>query len=210
MSSSNYIRRPELIDLGQTEPPSRQEEFRSEIDFETLDSSVVRELTPDEAYRNGLAEGEQLGREATLKELSPVLEEFQQIAKSMACVREQRFRDAESELVQIAGELTRRILRAELSQDSDAVARMAQACINEAAEEGPLTLRVCASDVDRIRTYFSELELDLADDDVQLVADDRLEPGSVVLETPLRAYDGRAERILAAAQQRAETDGGGK
>ena len=206
-SDSNYIRRPELTDLAKGDPPRREQDFRTAVDFETLESPVARELTQDEAYRNGLAEGEQLGREAALKELRPVLEEFQAVAQSMTRIRAQRLRDAEAEFVQVATELARRILRAELAQNADAVTQLAQACIAEAADEGPLTLRAATEDVERIRAYFAELELDLAEDGVVLVADAALEPGSVVLETPLRAYDGRPERILAAAAQRTEAGG---
>jgi flagellar biosynthesis/type III secretory pathway protein FliH len=208
MSSSSYIRRPEWVDLGRGEPPARPAHFDERVDFAGAQQALARELTPDEAYRNGLAEGEQRGRDATLKELVPALDELRRVAQAMARVREQRLADVESELLEIGSEVARRILRAELRQDGAAVLHLARACLQEAADEGPLTLRVAPTDLELVRAHLPELELELADASAALRGDPAIEPGNVVLETPRRVYDGRAERILDLARGRAAAQRG--
>jgi flagellar biosynthesis/type III secretory pathway protein FliH len=203
-SDAGYIRRPEWVDLQTTEPQASEETFDENVSFELIDRAGARELVPEEAYRDGLAEGEQRGRESTLKELSPVLDEFRAIAKSMAIVREQRLLDAEAELVEVATEIARRILRAELQQRPEGVVELARECIAQAADEGVMRLRVAPADLELIRAHLAEVELDLAEGQVQVEADATLEAGSVVLHTTARVYDGRPERILGAARRHVE------
>jgi flagellar assembly protein FliH len=204
MSSSSYVRRPELVDLRRQEPAVAAALFSEQVAFEKLAGGAARELTPDEAYRNGLAEGEQRGREATLKEITPVLDELRAFARGLAIVREQRLLDVEAELLGVASELARRILRAELATDTEAAGRLARACIEEASGQGPLVLRAAAADLECVRRWVSELELDLADGGIRIEADPALERGAVVLVTPTRSYDGRPERLLGEARRRAE------
>ena len=202
MSSSEYFRRASFVDLEQEIPASPREDFTEQTDFPRLARTAQLELTPDEAYRNGLTEGEERGRTAAIKELEPVLAELRTLAVSMSAVRAERLNAAEGDLIQVATEITKRILRGELAQSEDVVLRMARACIEEAQGEAPLILHVAPDDVEMLRTRLPELELDLADAAVQVQADSSLEPGSVVLETPLRCYDGRPQRLLRQAEQR--------
>jgi flagellar biosynthesis/type III secretory pathway protein FliH len=203
-SPSKLIRRPELVDLRRQQPAVPAGQFSEQIEFEKVASSRTLELTPDEAYRNGLAEGEKLGRAATLKEISPVLDELRAFARGLAIVREQRLMELEGELLDVATELARRILRAELETSTEAAARLARACIEEAAGQKGLVLRAAAADLERVRRYVADLELDLADGGICVEADADLPRGAVVLHTPLRVYDGRPERLLGAARLRAE------
>ncbi len=207
MSSSDLIRRPSFVDLRTQDPEVAPGQFEEVIAFERIDRDAARELTPDEAHRNGLAEGEQIGRDATLKELSPVLDEFRAVAKSMAIVREQRLMDAEAVLVEAATEIARRILRAELQSDPEAVTRIARECIAELGDDGVGVLHVAPGDLERVRAYLPELELDLTDGRIQVQADPALSPGDVVLHTPARVYDGRPERLLGAARRRVDAAG---
>jgi flagellar assembly protein FliH len=203
MSSSSYVRRPELVDLRQRAPVNAPGQFDPQLAFERV-PGAARELTPDEAYRNGLAEGEKLGRSATLKELTPVLDELRAFARGLAIVREQRLMDVEAELLDVASEIARRILRAELELQPEAAGRLARACIEEAADQRPLVLRAAPADLECVRRYVAELELDLADGGIRIEADPALARGGVVLVAPARVYDGRPERLLGAARRRVE------
>ena len=207
MSSSEYFRRATFVDLQQEVPAPPREDFTEQTDFPRLTSTVQLELTPDDAHRNGLTEGEERGRTAALKEMEPVLAELRALIQSMTVVRQERLEAAEGDLIQVATEITKRILRGELAQSEDIVLRMARACIEEAQGEAPLILHVAPDNLEMLRTRLPELELDLADTAVQVQADASLEPGSVVLEAPLRCYDGRPQRLLRQAEQRLGAEG---
>ena len=196
MSSSDHPQPLTLIDLQEQVPEQSTEDFTEQSEFPRVASNREPPPTPDEDHRAGLAEGEQLGREAALKELEPVIEELRTLTSSMIQVREQRLADAESELVEVATEISRRILHGEIAQTEDVVLQMARACIEEAKAEKSLVLRVSPSDMELLGSRLPELQLDLAEGTVQLVPDPSMPKGGVTLETPLRCYDGRPERIL--------------
>ncbi len=197
MSSSDRLKRPNLVHLGRETPPVRKTAFRSQASFERIESARGALVDPDEAFKNGVIEGEQRGRAAALKELEPVLEEFRALTRALSLARAERIAQAERELTQIASEIASRILHGELSQGGDVAVRMARACIAEAQElEGTLTLHVSAGDLDLIRTHLPELQVDLVDCPIQIAADPSLDAGEVVLETARRCYDGRPGRLV--------------
>jgi flagellar biosynthesis/type III secretory pathway protein FliH len=203
-SSANLVRRPELVDLQRQQPVVVPGTFDEQLEFEQQASGGARELTPEEAWRNGLAEGERLGREAMRKEITPVLDELRAFARALAIVREQRMLDAEAELIDVATAIARNILHAELESNSEVVGRLARVCIEEAAGESPLLLRTAPADLECVQRWVSELPLDLADGGIQMEADPQLARGAVVLLTPTRAYDSRPERLLGDARRRVE------
>ena len=98
----------------------------------------------------------------------------------------------------------RRILHSELQLNREAVVELARACIAQASDRGVMKLHVAPADLELIRANLAEVELDLADAQVQIEADPALESGGVVLHTASRVYDGRPERILGAARRRVE------
>ncbi len=201
MSSSEFLRRPQLVDLNEFDDAPTPQSFEECVEFERVEVQPAREITPEQAYKNGIAEGERIGREATVKELAPVLDELNALASSMARVREQRLEEVEGELLGIATEIARRILRGELRQPGDAVVRMARACFLEMRDEGNAVLRVHPEDLELIRVHLVELEAELADVSIRAEPDASIERGCVVLETPTHSYEGRPERILDAALQ---------
>ena len=205
MSSSEFLRRPELVDLHESDAAPAPQTFEEHTEFERLEPGPAREITPEQAYKSGLHEGERIGREAAHKELQPILGELQAVTASMARVREQRLDDLEGELLAISSEIARRILRGELQQPGDTVVRMARTCIEEIRDEGGAVLRVNPQDLELIRIHLAELESELAETSIQTQADPSVARGCVLLETPTRCYEGRPERILDAALQKLQT-----
>jgi len=197
MSSSERVAPARLPRLATDALPVRRDEFTSSGSFTRAAPSKAPPLSAEEAYQNGLVEGERRGREATMKELEPARQELQALERSLAFARRERIEQAERELTDVAVEIARRILRGELAQGSDVVVRLARSCIEAAREEGGvLTLHVAPPDLDLIRTHLPELEVDLADCSLRVVPDAAIARGSLVLETARRCYDGRPERIL--------------
>jgi flagellar biosynthesis/type III secretory pathway protein FliH len=199
MNSSEFLRRPELADLRESDAAPTPRLFEERTEFERLERRPVREISPEQAFKNGLAEGESIGREAALKELAPVADELRAVASSMAQVREQRLEELETELLRIATEIARHILRGELQQPGDVVVRLAHTCICEARDEGSAVLRHHPGDLELIRVHLSELEAELTEAAIRTEPDPAIERGCVVVETPNRCYEGRPERILDAA-----------
>lgn len=205
MSSSERLERARLPRLGVDTLPVRRDEFTPGSSFARAASGKAPPLSNEESYQNGLVEGERRGREAAAKEIEPVRQELQALARSMAVARRERIEQAERELTDVAIQIARQILHGELQQSGDIVVRMARSCIEVARHEGDvLTLRVSPKDLDLIRTHLPELEVDLADCSLRAVPDASIPRGSIVLETRQRCYEGRPERILDAIAQSIE------
>ena len=204
---AEYTRRPSLPDVRQELPAPPVVDFIEEITFERVERTVESLASAEDAYRDGLSEGEQRGREAALKEMEPVLEELRALSASIADVRARRIEAAEADLLEVATEVARRVLRGELEQSEDVVLRMAKACIEEAKSEGALVLHVSPDDLERVRAHLPDLEAELAEGEIRLESDPAIARGCVVLETPRGCYDGRPDRILNDARLRAEVEG---
>jgi flagellar assembly protein FliH len=205
MSSSERLERARLPRLAAETLPVRRDEFTPGGSFARATGGKAPPLSAEEAYQNGLVEGERRGREAAQKEIEPARQELQALARSMAVARRDRIEQAERELIDVAIEVARQILRGELQQSGDVVVRMARSCIEAARHEGDvLTLRVAPADLELIRTHLPELEVDLADCSLRAVPDASIPRGAIVLETKQRCYEGRPERILDAVAQSVE------
>jgi len=193
--SSSDARPFELPDLRQPLRPAAARSFVETHNFDQIERPRTRSL--EEAHADGIAEGEARGRAAALKELEPVVEELRALGQAMAAVRSERLAQTETELIEIAAAVCRRILHGELSQNPDAIVRLAQTCVDEArGRDGQMRLRVAPGDLERVRVHVPELQLDLVEASIELAPDDSMEPGGVVLETPERCYDGRPFQLV--------------
>jgi flagellar biosynthesis/type III secretory pathway protein FliH len=202
MKWSERVEPVRLVDFAKAKPEPRKSAFVTKSNFESLSQARAEQPSAEELYQRGLAEGEQRGRDAALKELAPALARFEELARSLSTARAERIGAAEQDLLDVASEIARRILHGELRQESDAVLRMARSAIDEAkGAEGELVLRAAPRDVELLRAHLHELELDLAEHQLKLAADPHVTPGGVVLETAGRCYEGRPERVLEAAVQ---------
>src|SRR5688500_17380844 len=148
MSSCKPVERAHLPRLAAETLPVRRDEFSAGSNFVRTSSSQPPPQSAEEAYQSGLVDGERRGREAAQKEMQPVIEELQALARSMAVARSERIEQAQRELTDLAVEIARQIMRGELQQSGDVVLRMARSCIEAARHEGDvLTLRVAPADL---------------------------------------------------------------
>ena len=202
MSSSDPTKPVPMIDLDRETPPAPREAFIEQNEFERIDTAPTMAPSAEDSYAAGLAEGEELGRAAALKEMKPVIARFQELTAALSHIWARRLEEAERDLTELGVEIARRVLHGELQAGSDAVVRLARACIQEAKEEGPSTLRVNPADLELLRAHLPELELDMAEQQLRVEPDPRIPVGGVILETPRACYDGRPERVLEGLKQR--------
>ena len=203
MSSSSHVEPARLPVLGTDKPAARSDAFVANPRLEVLRAPDGPPPTADEAYARGLAEGEQRGRDATRRELAPVVDRLSAIGRSLLAARREVLIQAERDIASVGHGLAREILHSELRIPSDVAVRLAQRCIEAACDEqGALTLHVAPQDLELVRTHIPALELKLQSASLALVADPHLTQGGVVLEAALRCYDGRPDRLLDVATRR--------
>jgi flagellar assembly protein FliH len=168
-------------------------------------SSEEIEEIRQQAYAQGFEQGKLAGTKETRDALTAPL---QQQASEQAAHLAQLLNHAKNELarlddalatqvLELACDVARQVLRRELQQPLDAVRSVVQEALALAAEDSqPATLRLHPSDLDLLQ---ADLGATLAEQHVRLVPDVTLTPGGCVVETPQGAVDGTLERRWARA-----------
>jgi flagellar assembly protein FliH len=146
-----------------------------------------------EARQEGFREGEAAGRGRASAEAQPALERLARSIEEIASLRPRLLRELESELVELAMGIARRILRRELSVDAEAL----QGLIRGALE------KLSAREICRIRAH-PELEPGIrrclerqSQSGIQLIGDGTLDRGGILVETNRGKLDASLETQLA-------------
>jgi len=133
-----------------------------------------------EAHAAGFREGEAAGKKRAAAELEPVLERLARSIHEMAGLRGEIRREAELDMLRLALEIARRVLRRELAVDPDAIRGLVLAALE----------KLQGQEVSRVKVHPSHAVLvgDLlrksgAGQQVEVMADASREPGAVIFET---------------------------
>jgi flagellar assembly protein FliH len=131
-----------------------------------------------EAHRSGVAEGEARARTAGEAALHPVLDRMAQTTRELCGMRSRLRREAESDVVQLAIAIARRIIHRELSVDPAAMQALVQVALG----------RLDRQEIHRVWVHPSQaaaVKTKLAGDNpqVEVIADANRELGSLLFET---------------------------
>lgn len=146
----------------------------------------------DHIRKQAFEEGFQAGRETTEKSCEQAfaerLQHFGGIVEQATRFKETLRGEVEAEVVDLAFAVARRIVRRELHVDPETTIGVVKAGMERASK----------SEVRRIRVHPSNLEMVRAEIDsgVDVVADDSIEPGGAVFETPEGNLDARIQTQL--------------
>ena len=182
---------------------------RAEAEARERAAYAAREQQLKEAHARGYTEGFEQGRQTGAQEMREALEaplraqaeaQAQRLADLLASVQAEleglRARVAD-ELLALACELARQVVRRELAQPLEPLRAVVAEALDELGEEAqPATLRLHPDDLALLQPTLEAL---LAGRRVQALADARLSPGGCVLESPLGVVDATIERRWARA-----------
>jgi flagellar assembly protein FliH len=151
-----------------------------------LHSRIVeleRDLQRDvrEAREAGFREGEKAGRERAAREFQPALERIAHSATELTHLRAKLRREAEADLVALSLAIARRILRRELSVDPEAIQGVVKAALEKLQNRDVYRVRVHSSHLGFVR---KQLELAGVTASAEVMADPKLHPGDLMIETP--------------------------
>ena len=167
--------------------PSEAEVFNSRV--KQLQAECEQKV--QQAYRQGRSEGEASATEAAKKQYGAKLKELAQALESLASLRSRVRYEAERDLVKLSIEVARRVLRRELSVDSDALRGIVKACLEQLDQREIRRLRLHPEQAASLGSSMAERNVR-----VEITADSTLSPGSVVFETSQGELDGSIETQL--------------
>lgn len=143
-----------------------------------------------EAFATAYAQGEKAGVEAgttradaMLRRLSDTLRELEELRRSM-------IRQTEHQIVQLAIEMARRIVRREVQTDNDLLCAMARVALDRLGDASPATIRLNPEDY---HTIVARHGGTWAGTNVNVVADPSVGRGGCMVESPFGFVDASVE-----------------
>ena len=162
---------------------------------EAASESWMKEMRArvEQARSEAFEEGRDAGLQASRMELQAPLERLAASLDELAQCRARFRKETEREIVSLALEVARRILRRELSVDPEAVLGLVRAALESVSLREVLEVRVHPTHAAAVRTFLHSTG---APEAIEIVPDAHLEPGSVLAETRRGGFDASAQSQL--------------
>ncbi len=174
-------------------PPSGPEAERiRDLLLKEFQSRIERERA--QAFESG----REAGGSAARQELQAPLERVARSLAELASCRTRYRREAEREVVQLALEIARRILRRELTIDPEAILGLVRAGLESVSLREVLEVRVHPAHAETVRLCLNKLGAPAA---LAVIADPHLEPGALLVETRRGGFDASADAQLEEIQR---------
>ncbi len=155
------------------------------------------------AYEQGFRQGEEAARQALTAQLSPVLNAFQQATTEIAHLRTTVLLQAEEDIITLAFQLARKIIRYEALEHREVLAATLTRALEHVVEQDRIVVRVHPDDVH----YATEIkeELGHARGDIRTLTvqgDTSVGRGGCLVESSLGTIDARIEAQFDELEQR--------
>ena len=139
-----------------------------------------------QAYAEGYKEGERIGKEMGERMVNAAAQRYDRAVQEIAS-RHRSLRDSlESEAVELAMAVARRIVQREISVDPDLVAALVTVALKRVQGQSGLTARVSSHDFERVQAALNSSNSSLV-----VKEDPSLERGDFMLDTNQTHMDGR-------------------
>ncbi|HLH15714.1 MAG TPA: FliH/SctL family protein [Bryobacteraceae bacterium] len=146
-----------------------------------------------EAREAGLREGEDAGRSRAAAEIQPVIERLSRTIAEIAGTRAQLRREAESDMLQLAMAIARRVLRRELAVDPEALHGLALGALEKLEAQEIARVRLHPSQAAAVSAL---LRQENTRGTVEVIPDAALDPGAAIFETSRGNLDASVETQL--------------
>ena len=155
------------------------------------------------AYAQGLRQGEEAARQALTAQLAPVLSAFEQATTEIAQLRATVLRQAEEDIITLAFQLARKILRYDVLEYREVLATTLSRALEHVVEQDQVVVRVHPDDVNyamEIREELGQVRGDIKALTVQ--GDTNIGRGGCLVESRLGTIDARIEAQFDELEQR--------
>jgi flagellar assembly protein FliH len=155
------------------------------------------------AHEQGFREGEEAARQALIAQLVPVLGAFQQAIAEIGHLRALVLRQAEEDIITLAFQLARKIIRREVLEHREVLATTLKCALEHVVEQDQIVVRVHPEDLHYATEITEErghIRGDLKTLTVQ--GDTSIGRGGCVVETSLGTIDARIEAQFDELEQR--------
>ena len=171
--------------------------------------SVVRHLSPaqaeERAYGKGFADGKQQGLkegdEAAIAKIEPLMGALQQAIEQMQVIRKQTHQDIESEVVELALAIARKVICREIATGKQSVVAVAREALRQVEHPGKIKIKMNPDDLQAANEAgyeFSSLTENMKA--VSVETETGISAGGCVIETDCGEIDARIDKQLQAVE----------
>jgi flagellar assembly protein FliH len=146
-----------------------------------------------DAHAAGVHEGEIAGRNRAGAEMQPVMERLARSIQEIANMRNRLRREAESDVVQLALAIARRVIRREMVADPDALRGLVMAAVEKLQGQEISRVKVHPSHAAMVKSCLQQA---VSGGLVEVVPDQSREVGSVIFETSRGNLDASVDSQL--------------
>lgn len=165
---------------------------------EATDERVRAAAVERDAFATAYAQGEKAGIEAGAKRADAMLRRLSDTLNELEELRRSMVRQTEHQIVQLAVEMAKRILRREVQTDSDLLCAMARVALDRLGETAPATIRLNPEDYHTIAARHGG---GWAGNHVNVVADSAVGRGGCMVESSFGFIDASVEAQFRVLEQ---------
>lgn len=137
------------------------------------------------AMENGYKEGYERGYREGRQEAQSVIEEAAEIREFLDIRKEQLYKEAEEQVMQLVLDIARKVIGDELKQNDEIILSLINQGLQKCAFKKKLVLKVSADDYDFVSGNKERICMLVEGiSDIDIVSDLSLSPGSCIIETP--------------------------
>ena len=149
-----------------------------------------------------MIEGEQKGFELTTRKIEPLITSIQLALIKLSDIRVEIYQQIETEVVELALAIARKVICREVSTDKETVVCVAREALSKVDDPGNIKIKMNPADlqfVNETKYQLSDLMADV--NNVTLEAEENIQSGGCVIETDLGEIDARIEKQLQAVEE---------
>jgi flagellar assembly protein FliH len=155
-----------------------------------------------EGKGQGLIEGEKKGFELATRKIEPLITSIQQALIKLSDIRAETYQQIETEVVELALAIARKVICREVSTDKETVVCVAREALAKVDDPGNIKIKMNPADLQFINETKYRLSDLIADvNNVTLEAEENIQSGGCVIETDLGEIDARIEKQLQAVEE---------
>ena len=153
------------------------------------------------AYEQGFEKGEKAGMELGIQQLTPYLDQFRNIILELSYAREIMLKNMEPQIVELALDISKKIVKQVVENDKETAARIAKEAISQLTGNHSIVIYVSKSDYDLMTELMPQFKSMDQVKDCTIEVDLNVEPGGCILETENETVDARISIGLEETEQ---------
>ena len=192
----------QIKEKAQKEAKEIKEEIKKEAKEKAKkEANKLKEKAEEKGYQEGLKQGREDGRQEVLKQFKDFYEQLKQESTRLDEYVKREFSQLSDELINLAVQISERILRQKLKFDKESLKDIVTAALRQANGESQVEIRVNPEDIKFLEEKKEELlAVNGAIQKINLIPDGEIELGGCIVETDFGGIDATVSSQLEAIE----------